>query len=293
MNQPSTIPGKITEEYIRNLNWREFELFVSELLKWNGYSAKVTPASNDEGKDIIATKNGDYYYIECKHWSKHDRIGREYLEKLVGAAARDGVKNIIFITTSSYHRNAYDYRDDINIQGHFNLQLLDMKSLLRLSRHHNENSFNTTAVTKNTLSITPFTEDDLKLGELRWNELREKVIATLGTPLSVRKNYPPLWSGNVETLRFANNISIVIHNNSLILMIVNVPNIMATPRGIRCGMTLQSVIDIYGQPSSTIKHNPKVVNYDTSIMYEVQDRFGMIFDLLNDKITQIRFGVFD
>lgn len=84
MTQPFTIPDTISEEYIRNLNWREFELFVSELLKWNGYYAKVTPASNDEGKDIIATKNGDHYYIECKHWSKHYKVGREYLEKLVG-----------------------------------------------------------------------------------------------------------------------------------------------------------------------------------------------------------------
>lgn len=96
MTQSFTIPDTISEEYIRNLNWREFELFVSELLKWNGYYAKVTPASNDEGKDIIATKNGDHYYIECKHWSKHYKVGREYLEKLVGGCRKRWCKKYNF-----------------------------------------------------------------------------------------------------------------------------------------------------------------------------------------------------
>ena len=30
MTQSFTIPDTISEEYIRNLNWREFELFVSD-----------------------------------------------------------------------------------------------------------------------------------------------------------------------------------------------------------------------------------------------------------------------
>lgn len=292
MTQSFTIPDTISEEYIRNLNWREFELFVSELLKWNGYYAKVTPASNDEGKDIIATKNGDHYYIECKHWSKHYKVGREYLEKLVGAAARDGVKNIIFITTSAFHKNAYDYRDDLNIQGNFNLLLLDTKSLIRLSKHHKENNINNLSTTRNTPIITPFTKKDLKLGDLSWHDPKEKVLKVLGSPISIKKNFPPLWSGNVEDLKFDNNnIEVITVNDSLMLMIVKLPNNMATPRGIYCGMTAQDIIDAYGQPS--FSHNGKNSTMDTSIVYEVEDRIDLIFDLLNNKITCIRFGEFD
>lgn len=92
------LPQTITEKYIKNMNWRDFELFVAKVLTWNDYNTIVTPPSNDEGKDIVAKKNNVTFYIECKHWK--NQIGREHLEKLVGAAARDGIRNIIFVTTS-------------------------------------------------------------------------------------------------------------------------------------------------------------------------------------------------
>lgn len=62
-------------------------------------------------------------------------------------------------------------------------------------------------------------------------------------------------------------------------------------RGIYCGMTAQDIIDAYGQPS--FSYNGKNSTMDTSIVYEVEDRIDLIFDLLNNKITCIRFGEFD
>lgn len=126
----------ITEQYIRNLKWQEFEHFVAKILRWNGYAVKVTPPTNDEGKDIIAKKNNISYYIECKHWKEDSQVGREYLEKLIGAAARDGIRNVIFVTTSAYHANAWSYAHDINLQGLFNIQLLNTKDLIRLYKNH-------------------------------------------------------------------------------------------------------------------------------------------------------------
>ena len=141
------LPQTITEKYIRNMNWRDFELFVAKVLTWNDYDAIVTPPSNDEGKDIVAKKNNITFYIECKHWK--NQIGREYLEKLVGAAARDGIRNIIFVTTSSYHTNAKSYASDLNLQGLFHLQLLDTSDLLRLCKNHS----NITSPKKSTSSV--------------------------------------------------------------------------------------------------------------------------------------------
>lgn len=141
------LPQTITEKYIKNMNWRDFELFVAKVLTWNDYDAIVTPPSNDEGKDIVAKKNNITFYIECKHWK--NQIGREHLEKLVGAAARDGIRNIIFVTTSSYHTNAKSYASDLNLQGLFHLQLLDTNDLLRLCKNHS----NITFPTKSTSSV--------------------------------------------------------------------------------------------------------------------------------------------
>lgn len=141
------LPQTITEKYIKNMNWRDFELFVAKVLTWNDYNTIVTPPSNDEGKDIVAKKNNVTFYIECKHWK--NQIGREHLEKLIGAAARDGIRNIIFVTTSSYHTNAKSYASDLNLQGLFHLQLLDTNDLLRLCKNHS----NITFPTKSTSSV--------------------------------------------------------------------------------------------------------------------------------------------
>lgn len=43
-------------------------------------------------------------------------------------------------------------------------------------------------------------------------------------------------------------------------------------------MTAQDIIDAYGQPS--FSHNGKNSTMDTSIVYEVEDRIDLIFDLL-------------
>ena len=39
------LPQTITEKYIKNMNWRDFELFVAKVLTWNDYNTIVTPPS--------------------------------------------------------------------------------------------------------------------------------------------------------------------------------------------------------------------------------------------------------
>lgn len=135
-----------------------------------------------------------------------------------------------------------------------------------MSKHHKENNINNLSTTRNTPIITPFTKKDLKLGDLSWHDPKEKVLKVLGSPISIKKNFPPLWSGNVEDLKFDNNnIEVITVNDSLMLKIVKLPNNMATPRGIYCGMTAQDIIDAYGQPS--FPNNGKNSTMDTSIVY--------------------------
>lgn len=122
---------RYTKEDIKNINdWRMFEKFISGCFKEHGYKATLTSATNDGGKDIIVEKNGVKTYIECKYWQTGHSIGRELIQKLAGAAMMDGVKNAIFITTSSYHSNAYDAARALNSNG-FNIQLWDTDKLLK------------------------------------------------------------------------------------------------------------------------------------------------------------------
>lgn len=116
---------------IKSLSWQEFEEYIAKLFMDNGYVATVTPPRWDKGKDIIAEKDGITYFIECKHYSS-EVIGRPYLQKLAGAALPYNVTNIIFVTTSTYHSNAYEYQRALNSSGIIHLTLMDLDDIIEM-----------------------------------------------------------------------------------------------------------------------------------------------------------------
>jgi restriction system protein len=95
-----------------------FERLVVELLVKMGYGGSIKDAgkamgkSGDEGIDgtIKEDKLGlDIIYIQAKRWQPGNVIGRPELQKFVGALAGQGAKKGIFITTSSFTKDAKEY----------------------------------------------------------------------------------------------------------------------------------------------------------------------------------------
>ncbi len=93
-----------------------FEKIVVELLVKMGYggsiaeAGKATKYSNDEGIDGIIKEDKlglDVIYIQAKRWE--GVVGRPELHKFVGALAGQGAKKGIFITTSSFTKDAEQY----------------------------------------------------------------------------------------------------------------------------------------------------------------------------------------
>ena len=123
---------RVTPEQIRAMDWREFEQFIANLFTEQGYKTTLTPAQHDEGKDVIAEKDGKIYYIECKHWKEDSFIGRELVQKLVGAAmSRYNVTNVIFIATCKFHDNAKNYAKEVNFAGRIHIELWNIHRLLK------------------------------------------------------------------------------------------------------------------------------------------------------------------
>lgn len=94
---------------VENMSPREFEIFCGNIFKQAGYKVVVTETTCDGGKDIIAVNDEDIIYIECKHYAPDNLVGREILQKLVGASVGGGATKAILITTSDYNDNAYTY----------------------------------------------------------------------------------------------------------------------------------------------------------------------------------------
>lgn len=134
----------VTKEYINKLNWREFEIFISNLFKNNGYDAYFTSATNDEGRDVIATKEGKKYYIECKKFSDDNSVGREIIQKLVGATATDKVYKCICITTGKYTKTATEYAKNVNKQrGYSYIELWDIDKIVQFGQEISLDTANT------------------------------------------------------------------------------------------------------------------------------------------------------
>ncbi|HEY5465283.1 MAG TPA: restriction endonuclease [Hanamia sp.] len=93
-----------------------FEKIVVELLVKMGYGGSIQDAgkaigkSGDEGIDGIIKEDKlglDVIYIQAKRWE--GVVGRPELHKFVGALAGQGAKKGIFITTSSFTKDAESY----------------------------------------------------------------------------------------------------------------------------------------------------------------------------------------
>ncbi len=103
---------------ILDLSHAFFEKLVVELLVKMGYGGSITDAgkalgkSGDEGIDGIIKEDKlglDTIYIQAKRWKNGNVVGRPEIQKFVGALAGQGAKKGIFITTSSFTKDALDY----------------------------------------------------------------------------------------------------------------------------------------------------------------------------------------
>lgn len=103
---------------IKRLTPLSFERLVVELLVKMGYGGSMKDAgkavgrTGDEGIDgtIKEDKLGlDVIYIQAKKWQTGNVVGRPELHKFVGALAGQGAKKGIFITTSSFTKEALEY----------------------------------------------------------------------------------------------------------------------------------------------------------------------------------------
>jgi len=116
-NIKRTLAGEILEK-IRNVTPSFFEKLVVNLLVKMGYGGSVKDAgkaigkANDEGIDgtIKEDKLGlDVIYIQAKRWKDGNVVGRPELHKFVGALAGQGAKKGIFITASTFTKEALEY----------------------------------------------------------------------------------------------------------------------------------------------------------------------------------------
>jgi restriction system protein len=89
----------------------KFEFLVALLLEDAGYSVKVTPASRDGGRDILAVLKIPFgevlTIVDCKRFAAHRKIGPELVQRLLWVSDNhDRASNAMLVTTSSFTSGA-------------------------------------------------------------------------------------------------------------------------------------------------------------------------------------------
>lgn len=88
----------------------EFESFVGDLLKSLGYSGvEVTKSSGDQGVDVIASKDGTKYAIQCKNYSSP--LNNKPIQEVTTGKAVYGCDVGVVLTNSTFNQHAVEAAD--------------------------------------------------------------------------------------------------------------------------------------------------------------------------------------
>jgi restriction system protein len=118
-----------------------FENLVVELLVAMGYggsepnAARAVGQSGDEGIDGVIDEDKlglDSIYLQAKRWSEKP-VGRDEIQKFVGALQGKRAKKGVFITVSRFTDQAINYAANIDMK----VVLIDGKRLTELMIDHN------------------------------------------------------------------------------------------------------------------------------------------------------------
>lgn len=113
---------------LKQMNPTNFELAVASLYLTLGYKVYVTPASGDQGIDLVVVKNKEQIAVQCKRYKRLVPVGqvRDFYGSFVGTYTRG-----IFVTSSAFSRATQNWTAER--QG---LELVDGQQLAKLFVEH-------------------------------------------------------------------------------------------------------------------------------------------------------------
>lgn len=97
--------GQRSLDQIRALRWKDFEHLMAEAFRREGFTANVTEPGPDGGIDLILTKDGKRWLVQCKQWRSR-RLGVKPVRELAGVAAAAEVEGAIFVCSGDYTSEA-------------------------------------------------------------------------------------------------------------------------------------------------------------------------------------------
>lgn len=97
---------------LNDLSWIEFESYIGEYFKFQGYEVKQSFSQKpDGGVDIWLTKEGELSLVQCKHW-KTRKVGVQVLREMYGVMIANNASKMIIVTSGDFTSEAITFAVD-------------------------------------------------------------------------------------------------------------------------------------------------------------------------------------
>lgn len=100
---------------IDTMGHREFEYFVADLWRRQGYDAHPTQQSGDGGADVIADAGSERLAIEAK-WRSGGTIGPSPVRQIGGVATQEGFDRGVVVTNRDFSEAAYREANQMDVK---------------------------------------------------------------------------------------------------------------------------------------------------------------------------------
>ncbi|WP_332405532.1 restriction endonuclease [Vibrio metschnikovii] len=106
------IASQGTTAALNNLSWLEFEGYIGEFFKQQGYEVKQAFSQKpDGGVDIWMRKDGQLTLVQCKHW-KSRKVGIQILREMYAVMIENNASKMIIVTSGDFTSEAIKYALD-------------------------------------------------------------------------------------------------------------------------------------------------------------------------------------
>ncbi len=112
------------EDYWRSLSGRDFEKEMARLYRTDGYAVETTPATGDEGADLVLRKDGELIVVQCKR--QYKPVGPHIVRDLYGTLHHFHAARAFLDATAGFTEGVLTYARGKPIELH------DLKYILSL-----------------------------------------------------------------------------------------------------------------------------------------------------------------
>lgn len=102
-----------TDTNVENLAPTEFEQYCANILADNGWDARATQPSGDQGADVVASMDGVTVVIQCKLYSQP--VGNAAVQEVISGMAFEQANKGCVVTNSSYTKSARQLAEATNV----------------------------------------------------------------------------------------------------------------------------------------------------------------------------------